>query len=441
MKNQILYLIIASCLGLFAGCTKDNSLIQGSQNNLIQEEHGSILKSASLSAKYIVVLNDNDDITHSDLAGKKEKMKNRAYGLLKKNAIVSNPEEIYQSALQGFALKMTPGEAKKLAGDGSVKSIEADQIIFLDDNGAVISESVSKGLAKGKAKKVTTTITAPAPTNTDVTTAPAPTNTDVTTAPAPVTSDVIPWGVARVGGGINAVGKTAWIIDSGIDLTHPDLNVDVARSVSFLGETSTPNDEDGHGTHVAGIIAAIGGNNFGIVGVAAGATVVAVKVFDANNSTVSQLIAGIDYVAANGKNGDVANISTTSTISEALDNAVLNASNTSEGIKFVLCAGNQYNDVNQRSPARVNGPNVYTVSAMDNYDNFTNFSNYGNPTIDFCAPGFNITSTYKNGTFAILSGTSMSAPHVAGLLLIGAIHTDGYVLRDPDGVPDPIAHH
>jgi hypothetical protein len=68
------------------------------------------------------------------------------------------------------------------------------------------------------------------------------------------------------------------------------------------------------------------------------------------------------------------------------------------------------------------------------------YSNYGNPPVDYCAPGNYIISTYKGGRYAIMSGTSMAAPHVCGLLLSGKITTDGYVTGDPDGEPDPIAH-
>src|SRR5205814_10635580 len=105
-------------------------------------------------------------------------------------------------------------------------------------------------------------------------------------------------------------GKVAWIIDTGIDLTHPDLNVDVSRSASFLfgGKNfRSPNDENGHGTHVSGTIAAKN-NTIGVVGVAANAWLVAVRVLDQNGSgTVSGGINGVDYVATNGKAGDAAN--------------------------------------------------------------------------------------------------------------------------------------
>ena len=94
--------------------------------------------------------------------------------------------------------------------------------------------------------------------------------------------------------------KRAWIIDTGIDLDHPDLNVDAASGKTFVTRTTTPNDDNGHGTHCAGIVAAID-NTVGVVGVAAGAKVVPVKVLDKRGSgAMSVIIAGVDCVTANG---------------------------------------------------------------------------------------------------------------------------------------------
>ncbi|MBC8753646.1 S8 family peptidase [Kordia sp. YSTF-M3] len=251
---------------------------------------------------------------------------------------------------------------------------------------------------------------------------------------------VIPYGTTRVGGGSGASSNTAWVIDSGIDLDHEDLNVDVARSASFLtGSPSnlSPEDQNGHGTHVAGTIAAID-NSVGTVGVAPGNVVVAVRVLDRRGSgSNSGVIAGVDYVAANGSSGDVANMSLGGGISTALDNAVISAAST--GVKFVLAAGNSATDANSSSPARANGTNVYTISAMDINDNFASFSNYGSP-VDYCAPGVAVRSTWKSGGYNTISGTSMAAPHAAGVLLFGNPTTDGTVNGDPDGNPDAIIH-
>lgn len=254
-------------------------------------------------------------------------------------------------------------------------------------------------------------------------------------------SQTTPYGITRVGGGITSTG-TAWVIDTGIDLDHPDLNVDVSRSRTFVSkgkDSKSADDGNGHGSHVSGTIAAID-NGIDVVGVAAGATLVAVKVLDSRGSgAYSDVIAGVDYVAANGNSGDVANMSLGGPVSQALDDAVKNAAAT--GVKFALAAGNESDDASNHSPARANGPNIYTVSAIDSNDNFASFSNFGNPPIEFAAPGVGVLSTWKNGGTNTISGTSMASPHVAGLLLLGNITSDGTANGDPDGNPDPIAHH
>lgn len=245
-----------------------------------------------------------------------------------------------------------------------------------------------------------------------------------------------PWGIARVGGGGPGTFGTAWVIDSGIDLSHPDLNVDRTRSRSFLGGTTTAQDQNGHGTHVAGTIAARD-NTIGVVGVAPGAPVVAVRVLDRRGSgSNSGVIAGVDYVATNGRPGDVANMSLGGGVSTALDNAVLTAA--AGGVRFALAAGNESNNANNHSPARANGPNVFTVSAFAVNDRWASYSNYGNPPIDYAEPGSSIKSTWLSGGYNTISGTSMATPHLAGLLLQGTVSNGGTVSGDPDGNPDII---
>ncbi|MDP2958087.1 MAG: S8 family serine peptidase, partial [Longimicrobiales bacterium] len=155
------------------------------------------------------------------------------------------------------------------------------------------------------------------------------------------------------------------------------------------------------------------------------------------SGSYSNVIAGVDYVAANGASGDVANMSLGGPFSQALNDAVVAAS---ARVKFALAAGNESTSATTRSPASANGPNIYTVSAFANGDTWASFSNFGNPPVDFGAPGVSILSTYKGGAYATFNGTSMASPHVAGILLMGSIRADGTVSGDPDGIADRIAH-
>ncbi len=254
-------------------------------------------------------------------------------------------------------------------------------------------------------------------------------------------SSTLLWNIRQTGfgRGDRQTGKTVWVVDTGIDLDHPDLNVDTERSRSFVPGNTSANDENGHGTHVAGIIAARN-NSVGVTGVASGATVVALKVLNQlGEGRLSGIIQAVNYVRQNGRAGDVVNLSLGGEgTSATLENAVRQAANA--GILFAIAAGNEGENSDNYSPARVNHPNVFTVSAMDRNNNFASFSNFG-PSVDVCAYGVRITSTYKDGRYATLSGTSMAAPHVAGLLLIrgNSLPTRGFVSGDPDGRADPIA--
>ncbi|GEL10760.1 Peptidase inhibitor I9 [Flavobacterium glycines] len=359
-----------------------------------------------IEGQYVVVLKEN-------MSGKyaTQKYSERIVSLKKDylarfSTIKLTSEKIKQTygyGVSGFAAQLDKEQLQSLKQDDRVKSIEQDYTITLNPD-----LSIQKGKPGGGGGS---------------------------TLPAEIT----PWGISRVGGGLSGIGKTAWIIDTGIDLTHPDLNVDVARSKSFLGgiDANNPNDGNGHGTHVAGTVAAID-NTIGVIGVAAGAKVVAVRVLDSRGSgSYSGVIAGVEYVSANGQAGDAANMSLGGPVSSALNDAVIKAS---ANVKFALAAGNESDDANNHSPASANGTNIYTVSAMDKYDVFAYFSNYGT-SVDFCAPGVSIQSLWKGGGMNTISGTSMAAPHVCGLLLLGPVHSSGNVSGDPDGNADPIAHY
>lgn len=251
------------------------------------------------------------------------------------------------------------------------------------------------------------------------------------------TYQCMPWGISRVGGGLPGNGKRAWIIDSGIDLDHPDLDVDITNSASFVAGSAGPNDENGHGTHVAGTVAALD-NGQGVIGVAAGAKVVAVRVLNAAGSgTGAAIIAGLNYVAGSSSlnPADVVNISLGGAPSKAREDAT---EALAHQCKVVIAAGNDTRNVNFMGPARVIHPNVYTVSAMGTTDIFASFSNFG-MAVRYCAPGVNILSCDKDGGYTYKNGTSMAAPHVAGLLLLGVdLCASKRVNGDKDGMPDPI---
>lgn len=255
------------------------------------------------------------------------------------------------------------------------------------------------------------------------------------------TTTTLPWNISQTGYGRGDLQttKTAWIIDTGIDLDHPDLNVDVSRSKSFVSGVTSADDENGHGTHVAGIIGAKN-NSIGVTGIASGATLVALRVLDdEGEGKLSGIIQAINYVRQNGKAGDVVNLSLGGeSTSTTLDLAITQAANA--GILFAIAAGNDSKNSDNYSPSRVNHANVFTVSAMDSKNKFASFSNFGS-SVDVCAYGVRITSTYMGGKYATLSGTSMAAPHVAGLLFIrgNTFPKHGAVTGDPDGTPDPMA--
>ncbi len=253
---------------------------------------------------------------------------------------------------------------------------------------------------------------------------------------------LVTWNVDRTGYG-NGIGKRAWIIDTGIDFDHPDLTVDRNASKSFISGTASAEDENGHGTHVGGII---GGknNSIGVLGVASGATLISLRVLDKDGEgTISSIVQALAWVNTHASPGDVVNMSIGSDegVSPTLDQQVRNTA--ARGIYIAIAAGNEHKLANLSSPARVNGTNIYTVSAIDSSGNFASFSNYGNDVVDYAMPGVKILSTFTNGRYAYMSGTSMAAPHMAGILLLRGNNftTRGTAGNDPDGTADAIAHY
>jgi subtilisin family serine protease len=233
-------------------------------------------------------------------------------------------------------------------------------------------------------------------------------------------AQTLPWGIdkidadvssTRAGDGSGAVANVnVYVIDTGVDTTHPDLNV--VGHVAFAGGPNR--DCHGHGTHVAGTIAARDDAN-DVVGVAPGAPITGVKVLGCNGSgSNSGVIAGIDWVTANAIKPAVANMSLGGAASQAIDDAVRRSA--ASGVFYALAAGNEATNACTRSPARAgagttNG--IMTVAATDSADREASFSNYGT-CVDVWAPGVSVLSTRKGGGTTTMSGTSMASPHGAG---------------------------
>lgn len=411
MSNRLFKLLSTSLLVFAVVLTGCEQPTEVSEDQLSKEEKAEqILKRNGqiIDGEYIVVFKDLKEKNLSK-ANRAKKNDERIRQIVTDNNIKSSDIiSTYKYSLGGFSAKLSAEQVGSLAGDDRVEFIEENKIVILSPPKATnsfwcIYFGIGCDYGGGDPQ-------------------------------------VTPYGITRVGGAASGAGLRAWVIDSGVDLDHNDLNVDTQLSTSFVSTENTADDANGHGTHVAGTIAAID-NDIDVVGVAAGATVVAVKVLSGSGSgTTAGVIDGVDYVAANASSGDVANMSLGGGTSTALDAAVRNAAD--QGVMFALAAGNDGADANNSSPARVEYPNVWTVSAIDSNDNFASFSNYGNPPIEYAAPGVSIKSLWKQGGVNTISGTSMASPHVAGVLLVtgGNPTTDGTANGDPDGTADPIVH-
>jgi Subtilase family/Peptidase inhibitor I9 len=235
-----------------------------------------------------------------------------------------------------------------------------------------------------------------------------------------------PCGITNAGGAASSVSQNRWIwvIDSGIDLDHPDLNVvtNTTYAKTFVSGTSSPDDQNGHGTHCAGTAAAKN-NSVGVIGVAPGAPVVPVRVFGASGgSSTTTIINGINHVATYDAAGDVVNMSlggyfgSGCSTSSSYKTAITSLAATS---RVAIAAGNDAASATLYQPACLNGTNIFTVASMTCSKTFSSsFSNFGSAPIDWIATGSSVYSTYLNGGYATLSGTSMATPHVAGIMQV-----------------------
>lgn len=213
-------------------------------------------------------------------------------------------------------------------------------------------------------------------------------------------------------------GVWACVIDTGVDYNHEDLNVDTTLAMTFAGGRDA-SDKNGHGTHVAGIIGAED-NAIGVVGVAPGVPITPIKVLgNGGSGSYANVIAGVDYAAEIGC--PVANMSLGGPPYDPLDTAVQCAAGNGGScadnhVLFSLAAGNETDNASNHSPARANGTGIYTIAAFGEGDAWSSYSNYGIPPVDYALPGTLIKSTVPGG-YATYSGTSMAAPHMAGLLI------------------------
>ncbi|PAU94134.1 peptidase S8 [Aliifodinibius salipaludis] len=388
---------------VITGCDQPTEVEKSNDNLDEKAEQLQNKQGQPIEDQYIVVF-DNKVSKDKAVAGERKKKISKISGRhsIAKDAIVNR----YTNAIGGFTAELNSQQLENLKTDNEVKYVEQDRIVMLSPPEATDSFwciYFGIGCDDGGGDPQET-----------------------------------PYGIDRIGGAVDGSGLTAWVIDSGVDLDHDDLNVDTQRSTSFVSSESSADDGNGHGTHVAGTIAALD-NDIDVIGVAAGASVVGVKVLDSDGSgSYSGVISGIDYVAANASPGDVANMSLGGGTSQAVDDAVRNAAD--QGIYFAVAAGNDGADANNSSPARVEYNNVYTISAIDSNDDFASFSNYANPPIEYAAPGVDVKSLWKNNGVNTISGTSMASPHAAAVLLLtgGNPSTDGTANGDPDGTPDPI---
>lgn len=378
----------------FSSCKQEEIIPMSVEEELALEEDETLLEK-----KYIVVFND-DFISSSKRSGKvftdriakanfsethRAEATPKIEQFVKENLIEQERvTDIYTAAFTGFAAELTKEEADALENNPNVKGIEQDRVIKLD----FVTEKGGDMDAREFDRVQFTSC-----------------------------------GVVRAGGpGTGPSNRWIWIIDTGLDLNHPDLNVltTAPYARSFAGGTAQ--DCNGHGSHVAGLAAAKN-NSIGVVGVSAGAKVVPVKVFPAcsGSTTLARILNGINHVALYDISGDVANLSLSGyygglcSIFSSYITAISGLA--SNGTRVAIAAGNSSANAALYQPACVNMANVYTVAAMNCSNVFaSSYSNYNMNPVDYIAAGTNLYSCNWNGSYTLKTGTSMAAPIVAGIL-------------------------
>ncbi|MFI6145085.1 S8 family peptidase [Streptomyces sp. NPDC051109] len=293
----------------------------------------------------------------------------------------------YSAALNGYSVKVSEAQAKKLAADPAVKSVVQNRTFTVDDARGTQPGPPSWGLDR------------------------------IDQHPLPLdNSYTYP---DQAGEGV-----TAYIIDTGVRISHTEFGGRASYGYDAVDNDNTAQDGHGHGTHVAGTVA---GNSYGV---AKKAKIVGVRVLDNNGSgTTEQVVAGIDWVTQHAVKPAVANMSLGGGADPALDTAVRNS--IAAGITYAVAAGNESTDASTKSPARV--AEAITVGATTSTDAKASYSNYGS-ILDVFAPGSSITSSWGTGDTATntISGTSMATPHVVGAAAL-------YLSQNPASTPAQVS--
>jgi subtilisin family serine protease len=354
------YLKFLALSVILAACSKQENLEFAKKNFTLSEEQlAPVYKAnnvpADLQDSYIVVF--KDDVLDDEIDGESEKMCGNAS---------AKKERTFKHAIKGFTGRLTPAAIEEFRRNPKVKYIEQNQVIKL----VATQTAATWGIDR----------------------------IDQANLPLSTTYNY------------NTNGSTvdAYIFDTGVRSDHVEFGGRVLAGFSAIAAEPTPEDGNGHGTHVAGTV---GGT---VYGVAKGVDIIPVKVLAANGSgTNAGVIAGLDWAVANHAQGvpAVGNMSLGGGISTALDDAVRRCIN--DGIVMAVAAGNSNLNVSTASPARVQ--QAITVGSTDINDAKSSFSNFGT-LVDIHAPGRNITSSWFTSSTALntISGTSMATPHVAG---------------------------
>ncbi|MDO0916095.1 S8 family peptidase [Streptomyces sp. DT2A-34] len=335
---------------------------------------GKVLAAGSLTAikdSYIVTLKKNAGLKAASSAGK---------SLIKEYG--GSVNKTFGTALNGYAATLSATEAKRLAADPAVATVEQNQRVKMD----ATQSSAPWGLDR----------------------------IDQTSLPLSGTYTY----PDTAGSGV-----TVYVIDTGVRITHQQIAGRATNGYDAVDGDNVAQDGNGHGTHVATTIA---GSTYGV---AKSAKIVAVRVLNNSGSgTTAGVVAGIDWVTANHSGPSVANMSLGGGVSTALDTAVRNS--IASGVTYAVAAGNSSTNASSSSPARVT--EAITVGATTSSDARASYSNYGS-VLDIFAPGSSITAGWYTSDTATntISGTSMATPHVAGA---AAVYLAGHTSATPAAV-------